>query len=65
MNKNDLIIRLEQKSDYRNAENLVREALQVNILRLGCIWLTSKKRKNLTKLLNLSKSLFFPSSCSE
>lgn len=65
MNKNDLIIRLEQKSDYRNAENLVREVLQVNILRLGCIWLMSKKRKNLTKFLNLSKSLFFPSSCSE
>lgn len=37
MNKNDLIIRLEQKSDYRRTENLVREALQVNILRLGCI----------------------------
>lgn len=65
MNKNDFIIRLEQKSDYRKTENLVREALQVNILRLGCIWLTSKKRKNLTKLLNLSKSLFFPIRCSE
>lgn len=65
MNKNDFIIRLEQKSDYRKTENLVREALQVNILRLGCIWLTSKKRKNLTKLLSLSKSLFFPSRCSE
>lgn len=37
MNNNDLIIRLEQKSDYRKTENLVREALQVNILRLGCI----------------------------
>ena len=37
MNKNDLIIRLEQKGDYRKTENLVREALQVNILRLGCI----------------------------
>lgn len=37
MNKNDLIICLEQKSDYRKTENLVREALQVNILRLGCI----------------------------
>lgn len=37
MNKNDFIIRLEQKSDYRKTENLVREALQVNILRLGCI----------------------------
>ena len=65
MNKNDLIIRLEQKSDYRNTENLVREALQVNILHLGCIWLTNKKRKNFTKLLSLSKSLFFPSRCSE
>ncbi|WP_288527726.1 hypothetical protein [uncultured Eubacterium sp.] len=65
MNKNDFIIRLEQKSDYRNTEILVREVLQVNILRLGCIWLTSKKRKNLTKLLNLSKNLFFPSRCSE
>lgn len=65
MNKNDFIIRLEQKSDYRKTENLVREVLQVNILRLSCIWLTSKKRKNLTKLLNLSKRLFFPSRCSE
>lgn len=65
MNKNDFIIRLEQKSDYRNTEILVREVLQVNILRLGCIWLTSKKRKNLTKLLSLSKNLFFPSRCSE
>lgn len=37
MNKNDFIIRLEQKSDYINTENFVRKALQVNILRLGCI----------------------------
>ncbi len=37
MNKNDFIIRLEQKNDYRNTEILVREALQVNIFRLGCI----------------------------
>lgn len=65
MNKNDFIIRLEQKNDYRNTEILVREVLQVNILRLGCIWLTSRKRKNLTKFLSLSKSLFFPIRCSE
>lgn len=37
MNKNDLIIRLEQKNDYRKTENLVREVLQVNMLHLGCI----------------------------
>lgn len=36
MNKNDFIIRLEQKSDYRNTENLVREAFW-NVYRPGCL----------------------------
>lgn len=36
MNKNDFIIRLEQKSDYRNTENLVRKAFW-NVYRPGCL----------------------------
>lgn len=36
MNKNDFIIRLEQKSDYRKTENLVREAFW-NVYRPGCL----------------------------
>lgn len=36
MNKNDFIIRLEQKSDYRNTEILVREAFW-NVYRPGCV----------------------------
>lgn len=36
MNKNDFIIRLEQKSDYRKTENLVREAFW-NVYRSGCV----------------------------
>ena len=36
MSKNDYIIRLEQKEDYRNTETLVREAFW-NIYRPGCL----------------------------
>lgn len=36
MNKNDFIIRLEQKNDYRKTENLVREAFW-NVYRPGCL----------------------------
>ncbi len=35
MNKNDFIIRLENKEDYRETENLVREAFW-NVYRPGC-----------------------------
>ena len=35
MNKNDYIIRLEQKEDYRKVENLTREAFW-NVYRPGC-----------------------------
>lgn len=35
MNKNDCIIRLEKKEDYREVENLVREAFW-NVYRPGC-----------------------------
>ncbi|MGI5825317.1 MAG: GNAT family N-acetyltransferase [Bacillota bacterium] len=35
MSKNDYIIRLENKEDYRNTENLVREAFW-NVYRPGC-----------------------------
>ncbi|MCR5484276.1 MAG: N-acetyltransferase [Clostridiales bacterium] len=35
MNKNDVIIRLETKEDYRETENLVREAFW-NVYRPGC-----------------------------
>ena len=35
MNKNDYIIRLEKKEDYREVENLVREAFW-NVYRPGC-----------------------------
>ena len=35
MNKNDYIIRLEEKKDYREVENLVREAFW-NVSRPGC-----------------------------
>ena len=36
MNKNDYIIRLERKEEYREVENLVREAFW-NVYRLGCL----------------------------
>ena len=36
MNKNDYIIRLERKEEYRNVENLVREAFW-NVYRRGCL----------------------------
>ena len=36
MRKNDLIIRLEKKEDYRMVENLVREAFW-NVYRPGCL----------------------------
>lgn len=36
MNKNDYIIRLERKEEYREAENLVREAFW-NVYRPGCL----------------------------
>ena len=36
MNKNDYIIRLERKEDYRNTEHLVREAFW-NVYRPGCL----------------------------
>ena len=36
MNKNDYIIRLERKEEYRNVENLVREAFW-NVYRPGCL----------------------------
>ena len=36
MNKNDYIIRHENKEDYRNTENLVREAFW-NVYRPGCL----------------------------
>ncbi|MBQ0111005.1 MAG: N-acetyltransferase [Oscillospiraceae bacterium] len=35
MNKNDIIIRLEQKEDFRTVENLVRESFW-NVYRPGC-----------------------------
>lgn len=35
MNKNDYIIRLEEKKDYREVENLVRESFW-NVYRPGC-----------------------------
>ena len=35
MNKNDYIIRLERKEEYRDVENLVRESFW-NVYRLGC-----------------------------
>lgn len=35
MNKNDCVIRLEQKNEYREVENLVREAFW-NVYRPGC-----------------------------
>ena len=35
MNKNDYIIRLERKEEYREVENLVREAFW-NVYRPGC-----------------------------
>ena len=35
MNKNDYIIRLEKKDDYKEVENLVREAFW-NVYRPGC-----------------------------
>ena len=36
MNKNDYIIRLERKEEYRDVENLVREAFW-NVYRPGCL----------------------------
>ena len=36
MNKNDCIIRLEQKEEYREVENLVRESFW-NVYRPGCL----------------------------
>ena len=36
MNKNDYIIRLERKEDYREVENLIREAFW-NVYRPGCL----------------------------
>ena len=36
MNKNDYIIRLERKEEYREVENLVREAFW-NVYRPGCL----------------------------
>ena len=36
MSKNDYLIRLERKEDYRNVENLVREAFW-NVYRPGCL----------------------------
>ncbi len=36
MNKNDVIIRLERKEEYREVENLVREAFW-NVYRPGCL----------------------------
>lgn len=36
MNKNDYIIRLERKKEYREVENLVREAFW-NVYRPGCM----------------------------
>ena len=36
MTKNDYIIRLEKKEDYRNTEELVREAFW-NVYRPGCL----------------------------
>ncbi len=36
MNKNDLIIRLERKEEYREVENLVRESFW-NVYRPGCL----------------------------
>ena len=36
MNKNDYIIRLERKEDYREVENLVRESFW-NVYRPGCL----------------------------
>ena len=36
MNKNDYIIRLERKEEYREVENLVRESFW-NVYRPGCL----------------------------
>ena len=36
MSKNDYIIRLEEKEDYRAVENLVRESFW-NVYRPGCL----------------------------
>ena len=36
MNKNDYVIRLEKKKDYREVENLVRESFW-NVYRPGCL----------------------------
>ena len=36
MNKNDYIIRLEREEEYREVENLVREAFW-NVYRPGCL----------------------------
>ena len=36
MNKNDYIIRLERKEEYREVENLIREAFW-NVYRPGCL----------------------------
>ena len=36
MNKNNIIIRLEKKEDYREVENLVRESFW-NVYRPGCV----------------------------
>ncbi len=36
MNKNNIIIRLEQENEYRKVENLVREGFW-NVYRPGCL----------------------------
>ena len=36
MNKNDYIIRLERKEEYRDVEHMVREAFW-NVYRPGCL----------------------------
>lgn len=47
MNKNDYVIRLERKEEYRKVEELVRESFW-NVYRLGCLehYLLNQLRKN-------------------
>ena len=53
MNKNNIEIRLEKKEEYREVENLVREAFW-NVYRPGCLehFVLNRLRNNPTSLQN-------------
>ena len=66
MNKNNIIIRLEKKEEYREVENLVRESFW-NVYRPGCLehYVLNRLRTDeaFGKRSKTRRSDFFPHVC--